>query len=430
MATGGSYWALPTNIMCSVLGDAIADGIDRKEIDAIIKELRDNFLITTETDKNGQEAVALMNPALGDIAFDLCTPSQIDSICRALLQHMETMRYHDYRIPFVMARFLHRLGKDDDAMVRLWQHGYKMLRAKRRDTHMVDDEYYPILEAIDEEILSFGFKTKELLGDDFSYPAFNEEGFSGTNLIYVKYYIAPIAFGPMGHTLSVLTRNIFHEMKCPDSQKHVLESSFSTARERYFKEAEAVERLLREYGLGASEKDLKDEFNIIWDISIPAGRSAEVQHKAEEQHEAEEQRKAEVQHKAKRVHEELIRLYVESRRVRLLRMIRKIGTDSSAPWPVLNAEHSLRHAFDAMRLGRFQSDSAHDALMILATNHWKPKKVPEYLPVTYYQTTARLLDKVLRQLNEAELKIFRHRQGPEDLAAFLITTPLLYQWDL
>lgn len=418
VATGGDEWALPKDTMWKVLNDAIAEGISIDELGSVIKELEASFLITTGKDRYGNQTLSLINPALGDIAFDLCIPSQIDSICQALLGRISSMQHYDCCVPFVMARFLRRLekrkGQNRAEMIRLWQEGYNIL--KENCDEIPQDELHRKLEAIDEEILSYGFSAKEILGSDFGYPAFNEKGFGGTILLYAKNYVAPIAFGPLGHTLSVLCRNVFHEMKHfrggTDEEKCVLLDSYSSARKRYCKEVEEVERFLGEYGLEASSNDLRDELDIIWDIALKADSPAEVQHKAN------------------RVHKELIPLYVESRRLRLLRMVRKVQANKTPPWPIFNSEHALKQAFEAMHAGDFQTDSAHHALMILAVNQWRPKRVPEYLPMMYYQSPARLLDKVLRELNEAELAILRHRQGPEDLAAFLILTPLLYQWYL
>ena len=63
----------------------------------------------------------------------------------------------------------------------------------------------------------------------------------------------------------------------------------------------------------------------------------------------------------------------------------------------------------------------------LATRNWKPKPVPEYLPILHYQTVARLRNKTLKRLSEAELIIYRHQQTIEDLEVFLVLTPLLYE---
>lgn len=124
---------------------------------------------------------------------------------------------------------------------------------------------------------------------------------------------------------------------------------------------------------------------------------------------------------------ELIPKYIESRRGRILQMYEKLKQEQSMPWPLKHADPTLRNAFRALLQGHCSMDSVHDALMVLAVKHWKPKRVTELLPLIHYQTVARLRDKVLRRLTEAELSIFRHQQGPEDLGAFLIITALLHK---
>jgi hypothetical protein len=58
--------------------------------------------------------------------------------------------------------------------------------------------------------------------------------------------------------------------------------------------------------------------------------------------------------------------------------------------------------------------------------NWKPKLVPEFLPILHHQTVARLRNKTLKRLSVAEATIFRHQQTIDDLEAFLVITPLLY----
>ena len=65
--------------------------------------------------------------------------------------------------------------------------------------------------------------------------------------------------------------------------------------------------------------------------------------------------------------------------------------------------------------------------MTLATMNFKPKQVPEYLPLLHYQPVARIRNKVLRRLNDAELAVMRHQQSIDDLEAFLVVPALLYQ---
>jgi hypothetical protein len=101
--------------------------------------------------------------------------------------------------------------------------------------------------------------------------------------------------------------------------------------------------------------------------------------------------------------------------------------DGHVPTVVQRSSAAIRQAYQAMRIpGKSRMDSAQDALMILATHNWKPKPVPEYLPLLHYQTVARIRNKVLKRLSEAELFVFKHQQSDLDLEAFLIVTALLY----
>ena len=109
---------------------------------------------------------------------------------------------------------------------------------------------------------------------------------------------------------------------------------------------------------------------------------------------------------------------------RLHALVEKLR-EGDIPTVVQNANAALYHAYCTFRTISCRSDAAQDALMILATNNWKPEPVPEYLPILYYQTIARIRNKVLKRLTEAELFIFRHQQTEIDLEAFLVTTPLL-----
>ena len=89
------------------------------------------------------------------------------------------------------------------------------------------------------------------------------------------------------------------------------------------------------------------------------------------------------------------------------------------------ADPILLKAYQALRSPKCRADAVQDALMIMATMNWKPKPVPEYLPLLHYQTVARIRNKVLKCLNDAELFIFKHQQTHLDFEAFLIVTALL-----
>ena len=268
------------------------------------------------------------------------------------------------------------------------------------------------LETIDTDIRKAGLDPTEVLGEDFSYKK-NEDTSIGTHLPLCKVYMGPITLGIMGQSVTVLSRSIFHEMKnfrgAKASERKRLLRGYCSAAARYCKEAQVIEKFLGEYDLAANGADLEKEFELVMDISQAATTPEEVQAKGV------------------RWLEEFIPTYVESRRSRLLQMYEKIKKDNSVPWPLKDADPTLRKSFEALQAGHCSTDAAHDALMILAVNHWKPKRVTEILPLIHYQTVARLRNKVLSRLSDAELSLLRHQQGPEDLGAFLITTALLYK---
>lgn len=131
MATRGGYYSLPRKIMWEVLNDLIAEGVDHNVLHTVIEEMVDMFHIREGTNCTGDPDISLMNPALADIAYDVCTPVQIESICMALIERMEPIQDSDFRVPFVMASFYHRIGSNEHVMKHLWKKGYAMFQAKR-----------------------------------------------------------------------------------------------------------------------------------------------------------------------------------------------------------------------------------------------------------------------------------------------------------
>lgn len=185
-----------------VLNDLIAHGVEKDTYEIVVKEMLDMFLIKVEVNSFGQEEISLLNPALGDIAYDVCTPEQIDSICKAILERVSPLQDYDFRVPFLMASFHHRLDDDESMMLHLWKKGYNMLMQKRDD--IPESTLHGILEAIDEEITACSYETRVVLGDDFSYPSVNENHV-GKDLLMVKFYIGPI--------VSITKRDSFYVSK-------------------------------------------------------------------------------------------------------------------------------------------------------------------------------------------------------------------------
>jgi hypothetical protein len=293
-------------------------------------------------------------------------------------------------------------------------------------------------EFIESEIEDAGYDAKDVLGKDFSYPCVVRNAINH-RLPLVKIYRAPMSFGPMGHSLSVICRNTFHEYGIfhgmNEEAAHKLRKSTQSATQRYVKEISIVEEYLEESGFGASPDDLKEEKSMLEFYTRPAEHDRDVVAKAEW------------------ILEEYVTRFVEDRLQRLYSLVTKLRT-GDLPAIFDDAPTAIRCSYTALQfarqgrichvacpktnntpevykglrsnLGKVESDAAQDAIMALATLNWKPRPVPEHLPFSYYSTIARIRNSVLRRLTEAELIIFRHQHKVCDLDVFLVVTALLY----
>jgi hypothetical protein len=218
----------------------------------------------------------------------------------------------------------------------------------------------------------------------------------------------------MGHSLSVLTRNTFHEFGMFHGSSNaesaaVLRRDSKSAAERYLLQMGIVEAFLAENGFEGASEELLHEREQVLSMAQPAKSDEDVQLKA-----------AAILH-------EFVPRHVNTRLDRLYGLVQKLR-EGDIPPVMLRADIALRQAYQAIRATeKCCSDAAQDALVVLATHNWKPRPVPEYLPLIHYQTVARIRNKALKRLSEAEVFIFRHQQSPLDLEAFLLVTALLHE---
>ena len=186
LAQRGVFYALPVKTAWEALNDLIALGVPKDEFQKAIKEMEEMYLIKLGMDSAGEQTVSLFNPAMADIAYDVCTPEQIASICLALNDRLKPLQDTDFRIPFLMANFYYRLEEDELTMIHFWKKGFKML-LKERD-ELPSSVFNQMLECVSEEISSYDYDPREVLGSDIAYPGVNEEHV-GMNLLLVKFYI-------------------------------------------------------------------------------------------------------------------------------------------------------------------------------------------------------------------------------------------------
>jgi len=372
-------------------------------------EMKSMCLLKIES-RNYEDVLSFQSPAFSDVAFDVSTPIQIRSITKALIESLKPLSQTDFRVPLVLAILHQQIDQEDDLTKDLWLQGYRafLLESQGWD----DGEKIKWKERIDDEIRAAGLSSTEVLGQDFCIPLPTKK-VVGKRLPLLKIYSAPVSLGPMGHSLSVITRNTFHEYGvfhgCKPGAATKLRNATTSAALRYLREMATVEEYLSENGFPAPAGELMKEREMIMNIAEPASNDEEVQGKAVT------------------ILDEFVPRFVTTRLQRLYALVDKLR-QGGIPAVVQRAEPAIRRAYEALRApNKCRTDAAQDALVIMATSNWKPKPVPEYLPLLHYQTVARIRSKVLKRLNDTELFIFKHQQKECDLEAFLIVTPLLYE---
>jgi len=437
IASRKSFFNLPRTVLWEVLNDLIAEGVETDIFDTVIKEMVEMWLVKVVCeDSREADVVVFQSPALADIAMDVCTPIQVYSITKALIERLEAMESQSYKFAIVLARLYHGLSEQEGKKKLLWQQGYKALLRESKNANWPEEELTMWMEKIENEIEDAGYETRDILGQDFSYP-YTERKALNPMLPLVKIYHAPVSFGPMGHSLSVICRNTFHEYGVfhgmPEEAAQKLRADTKSASERYMKEISIVEAYLEEHGFGALPEDLREERSLVDFFARPAETDHDVETKAEW------------------ILDEYIPRIVEHRLQRLYLLVAKLR-ETDMPVFFDEAPKAIRYAYSALQFAlqghlcpigkektlnipevykglmvvKARSDAAQDALMTLAAANWKPRRVPEHLPILYYQSVARVRNKVLKRLTKNELLIYKHQHGVDDLESFIVLTALLY----
>lgn len=427
IASRVTFYNLPRLVIWETLNDLIAEGVELGTFGILIEELRDMFLIKICFDK-GTEVISFQCRALGDTALAVSTPIQIEAIAKALLERLGSYKNEDFRVPFVLASleivvdpidkgfFVEDVDNSthhvQHVVTELWRQGYKMFLRECKQWKGQEIELWK--ERFDDEVVDsgFGLTFSDVFGEDFCIQSWGQASIDQI-LSRTKVYSPPIAFGPMGHTLAIIGRTIFHEYgKFRGYEENVHRrntNDLSSSTRRYIAEICEVEQLLTEHGFTANLDVLENERNVIERIGKPAENSDAVVLKGQW------------------FVEELVARFVVDRLDRLHKLVHKLREDEVTPPIMESAQPAIFRAFKMMRKIRTGRDAAQDALMILATSNWKPKKVPEHLPILLYQSVARLRNKILKQLTASELMFAKHQQSEIDLEAFLIITPLLFK---
>lgn len=411
IATRRGLFMVPTSVIKNVMDD-LYGGLNDNQIKTIIKEMVEMYLVKTES-SGGVDTVNFRAPSLGHVAMDVCTPNQIQTISSALVNRLGMVLNDNFRIPLLMALLSHDIYASDDTVNRYWRLGYENF--VKESSCWTPGERNWWKERISDLVTSVDGNPTSLFGKDFSF-AQVEEAAVPPQMKEIKSYVAPITFGPMGHTLSVISRSLFQDYgahsRLDSEAKTKLRKAFDSAKYRYLKQVKELEEFLAKENLGATESQQQSEREMI-------------EHLCSESTSAEE-----VCDKAEKFITELVESTVLPRLERLRMFVCKNGNGSNQPSVIIESNNkAIQAAYSRLKECKCWKDSTEIALMVLAVENWKPTPVPECesLPAFYYQTIVRIRDSVLKQQSKRDTdgSDRGYIYSFEDFQAFLIVTALL-----
>lgn len=439
VATRRGFYKLSFKSLWEAMNDLLAEGVDGHHLNLMVDELVEICVLRVEDNDHrtvgldlhssfaaskfgGSSAylggnpcvLSIQSPALADTVMDVCTPVQIRSIAKVLIERLQPQLQKNFQVGLVIASLHSLLEEDHEVVARLWESAYKQFLRQSRDyaAHTVKKWK----EIIDDEICSVGLHSKQVLGSDFVVGVTPRRRLSPC-LSMLKTYVAPVSLGPLGQSFSVICRNTFHEygLFCKGGAElnaERLNSSTGSASGRYMMEMSVVENYLREWGIGAPQNEIEAEMEMISFMANPAESPDGVETKAV------------------LIVEEVIPRFIEHRLQRLYKLVSKLK-ECPDPFPdaFQGVNRALCRAYQALQVEppKTRNDGAQDALMILATTNWKPPSTLEFLPLKHQLTVANIRNATLKRLTDAEFMMRRHQQSIDDLEAFLIVTALIMQ---
>lgn len=413
MATRTEFFKLPRSVMWLVLNDLIASGIEAGEYSIVIDEMKEMSLIEVE-DENDETVLSVQSPALVEIAFDVSTPAQVDSIAEALLERLEAYEVNDFRILLVMADLECHLDKKNPRIKELLRQGLKSMIMTSEIEGWPSDKLRQWKLIILDEIEEAGYTAEQIAPDD------SERHFSDlpsipnnfcSRLLLMKEYCPPMALGPMSRTIASIYRTTFHELGFLNGYSHEtvekIVSDRKSAIDHYFRQAAIIERFLSCYSCSCDEEELDAERTTILELLNPAENLSATRRKVTQ------------------ILDQINPSYISSRVSRLYRAVTKLRQEA-VPNFMINANRAIHRAYQTLRGPKSPLDSVQEALMILTTLNWSANHIPNHHPRTPYTTVASLRNKLLTKRNDV---LSPNSDESEKIVlefeAFLVVTALL-----
>lgn len=403
---------LSQGVIQQVINSMIAQGIQKDELEEFVNEMVDiRILQVSEVrDETGvliDRGISIQIPALSDIAMEVCTPAQLESIAAALVQQLKDSWTDNFQTALVCAGLHEIVSGDAEEMQKMWRQAFFSYLCESEGWS--NENLYKWKEMIRDCIQTTGeFTAMEIVGDDLSVPIPARMSIS-MHVSQLKTHIPPLSLGPLGYTFSIICRNIVQELGkfngLSDDMSRQINVDMESACGRYMMQLTILEGFMQEAGHGDESGGLlESEFEILTFFCNPASAGQDVETKA------------------MMALEQMIPINLAARRQRLIELIRRFREKGDIPPVMLTAPPPLRLAYEALRVSKNRSDAAQDALMRLASSNWKPQATPEFFPVLHpaRQSVPQLRDQTLKQVSLVETQ-----QSVDDLEAFLVVTAVL-----
>jgi len=419
------YW-VPRARVWEVLNDLIAEGVDEETMDILLREMCELYLVKVWAE-GGLEYVKFQSPALADVAMDVCTPTQVENICKAWSSRLRPYKHTDFRVPMCLAWFhvvidpCQTCRTKKASAVKLWRESHSVLLKESKKKNWSVAKLNRWKAVLAGEVEAAGSSVEEVLGGDFSFgdetPPLIPFGFLGVWL-----YRGPIGLGPLGITISIIAEQIAMEARYfvdDGEMKAQIRENMASATTRYLEETNIVENLLSSYDLGIDDGGhLEKERELIEQLAAPVSQREQIFQKGDD------------------FLNKLMQGFVEPRLDRLRELCANLERKTPLPSFVTDCESkAIKTAYEIMfrtwckyDISKLNEvDLAQHSLMILATRGWQARATPEPLRHLAEQSVARLRNAVMRKLSGGQLHFAGRQQSSADLKGFLLTTALLYE---
>ena len=197
--------------------------------------------------------ITIQSPALADIAMDVCTPTQFESIASALVDCLQTSWTENFKTALVCASLHDVVSGNEAVMKQMWRQAFYSFLCESEGWPEWERNQW--IEAIGDAIRAAGFSPKEVLGEELSVPCPRRMAIP-SSLSMLKTYAPPISLGPLGVSLSVICRNLFLEFGkfCGSGQGEQVLMDLESACNRYLVQVSMLEEFLRQNLIDDNQK--------------------------------------------------------------------------------------------------------------------------------------------------------------------------------